>query len=681
LGTPKLYITDVAVAAEVSNDLTAARLKLTASFEGMIPSGTDTTTSRYQLFAEVFDKATMMLVASSQGTLLTRQGNQWNSARLEMTIANPRLWSPETPDLYYLKAYLVDARTSVRIDEYHINTGVRKIEVSDGRILLNGKRLILKGLIWMEDHPAFGGALPYEEMEKDVVMMKSIGTNAVRFGHHPPHPYMLNLCDRYGLLALVELPVKNVPAPILSSEYYLDLASNVLREMITRDRNHPSVLAWGIGDEFESRSLGARSYVEALVKLAKELDNKLVYYGTRQQTSDVCRDLVDIVAVTLMTRDIKEFRTEAEGLRTANPTKPVIIAKMGSEVQPNNHNGYSDPLSDQAQARYLLQHIDVVKLANLDGSFIWSFNDWRGDRPALTVNSGNPWMHTLGIVTYAREKRLAYDAVRAAFNGEKFVALPIGTNPSASPIVYVLSGLLILIGTAYLYNANRRFREGLIRSMVNAYNFFADVRDQRIVTILHSTILGLIVSAATAIVLSSLLYRFRGNIMLDNLLSYLLVSDDLKEIVVRLILEPLRFIIAFTGVFFVILLCASFAVWVVSPLFKVRIYPFHAYAATMWSTPPLLVLVPVGMILYRLLDSQFYVLPSVILCLILFVWVLLRFLKGISIILEVSSPKVYSVGLVLLVGVLVGLYVYLDQTQSASAYMTYLYNDLMSRTQ
>ncbi len=679
LGTPKVYIADVVASSELSNDLTMARMKVTAAIDGIVPSATDTMRTNYQLYVELYDKQTTALIATSQVVPVTRQGKQWDSARVDLNIPGPRLWSPETPDLYYLKTYLVSTATSAKLDEYHINTGIRKIELLNGKILLNGKRLLLKGLIWMEDHPLFGSALTHEEMEKDVALIRSVGANAIRFSHHPPHPYMLNLCDRYGLIALEELPIKDVPASILSEEYYIELASTALREMITRDRNHPSVFAWGLGDEFESWLPASRSYVEPLVKLAKNLDSRLVYFATRHQASDACSDLVDITAVTLTTRNVKDFKREVEDLRAASASKPVIIAKMGSEVQPNNHNGYSDPLSCEAQARYMLQHIDAVKSSNIDGLFIWSFNDWRGDRPALTVNSGNPWMHRLGIVTDAREKRLAYEAVRAAFNGDKFAALPIGSNPSSAPIIYVLSGLVILIGTAYLYNANRRFREGLNRSMVNAYNFFADVRDQRIVTIPHSTILGLIVSAATAIVTSSFLYYFRRSLLLDNLLSYVLISDTVKEIVVRLILDPKQFLFVFTLVFFMILLLVSVVLWIVAPVFKARMYLFHAYAITMWSTPPLLLLVPLGMILFRLLDSSFYVLPSMSLVFVLFIWVLFRFLKGISIILDVHPSKVYTVGLVSIAGVLACLYFYLDHTQSASVYMTFWYNDLLSR--
>lgn len=679
LGTPKIFLSDVAATSELNKDFTSAKMRVTGTLESDLPSVDDTLATRFQFSVELFDTQTGELVATSPVVPIVREEKKWKEARVELTVPKPRLWSPETPDRYSVRAYVIDASTRTRVDEYYFNTGIRKVEVSGKGIFLNGARLILNGIVWIEDHPEYGNALPWEIMEKDIALIRSVGANAVRFGFHPPHPYMLNLCDRYGLLALVELPVRNVPASILAGEHYIELAGNRLRELLLRDRNHPSVLAWGLGDDFEVSSSATRPFVESLAALARSLDGRPLYYGLRYGARDTCSDLVDLTAVTVMTRDVKQFRRELDSLHAAHSDRPVLVAGMGCEVQPDNRNGYSDPLSYEAQARYMLQHVDAVRASNVDGAFIWSFNDWRGDRPSLTVKSGNPWMHTLGIVTYAREKRLAYDALRAAFRGEKFSALPMGSTRTSSPVIYVFSGLLLLIGTAYLYNANRRFREALNRSMVNAYNFFTDVRDQRIVTFMHSTLIGLIVSAATAIVLSSLLYHFRNNLFLDNLLSFLLVSDRLKEICVRLILEPREFIPVFTGVFFLMLVVTGLCVWIVAPLFKARIYPFHSYAMTMWSTPPLLVLVPLGMILFRLIESPVYILPSVILIVILFLWVGMRFLKGLAIVYDIYPLKVYAFGLVAVAGVLAGAYIYLDQTESASVYMKYLYHDMVHR--
>jgi hypothetical protein len=98
---------------------------------------------------------------------------------------------------------------------------------------------------------------------------------------------------------------------------------------------------------------------------------------------------------------------------------------------------------------------------------------------------------------------------------------------------------------------------------------------------------------------------------------------------------------------------------------KARIFSYHAYVITVWSAAPLLVLVPIGMILYRIMDSPIYVVPSLVLMAALVIWVLLRLFKGISIIFDAYLMKVYIIGFLSLGCALSLGYVYFDYTQSA----------------
>lgn len=679
LGTPKLAIREVQTLTEFAGDFASARISVLASIEGREPElpveagGAKKWTPGFVF--ELFDKITGTAVGKSPLVPLHREGDEWGRVRAELAVTSPKLWSPEFPELYLIRCSLVLAgkdKESRVVDQYDLATGLRDFVVRDGNFVLNGRRLVVKGVVWQEDHPTWGSAMTYEDLERDVVLIKNLGANAVRFGSHPPHPYMLNLCDRYGLLAFQEIPLADAPAAVLLQEEYLELATTALREMILRDRNHPSMAAWGIGDQFESTDPALRPFVGSLVRTARSLDTRPTYFTSRLLATDACSDLVDIPAVAIAAQDPKQFKAHVQEWKTRHPGKPLLVSRFGTEVQPANRNGYSDPLSYEAQARFYIQRFDLLKSLEYDGAMVWSLNDWKGDRPALTVNSGDPWIHTMGLVSYQREKRLAYEAVRSVFRSEKFVALPIGNYSPSAPIIYVLTGLVVLIGVAYLYNASRRFREALNRSLMNSFNFFADVRDQRVVSVVHSTLLGIIVSVASAIVISSILYHFRGSWVLDNLLSYLLVYDNAKEVAVRLIWSPLQCIVVLSLMFFVKLLVIAGAMLALSPLFKSRIYPFHAYAITMWSTPPLIALVPLGMILFRLMESSVYVIPSLIIVGVLMFWVVLRLLKGISIIFDAMPARVYFVGIVAIAAVLSFGYLYYDYTQSSSMYLSFM---------
>ncbi|RPH32660.1 hypothetical protein EHM92_08560, partial [bacterium] len=617
----------------------------------------------------------IMVGRSAFAPLSSTETGSWTGTG-DATVPAPKFWSPDAPELYLMRCYLVKgtAKENSIVDELDLSVGIRTLAVENGHIQLNGKRIVLKGVIWNEDSPSGGNALTEEQMEKDVALIRNLGANVIRFINHPPHPYMLDLCDRYGLFAMEEIPLVHPPGQVLADEGYVDLAGSMLREMILRDRNHPSVLAWGLGDELESTHPATRNALERLVSLSHSLDGRPTYYGASLLKNDISSTLVDIAALNLPSNDLREWKAGLDEWRAAHRAQPVIVSKFGTEVQHENRRGTNDTLSQEAQARFYLQRFDILRSLDYDGGIIWSFNDWRGDRPSLTVMSGDPWVHTLGLVNSAREKRLAYEAVRSVFHGEKFVALPIGGRPTGAPIIYVLAGFAVLVGVAYVYNVSRRFRESFNRSMLSSYNFYSDVRDQHTVSFLLTTLLGLMVSLGTAITVSSILFHFRGNAFLDNLLSILLMSDAVKAEVVKVIWNPLKAIGFLTAAVFAGLVLISIAVYAVRVFFKVRIYPTHAYAVTMWSAAPLVVFILVGMILYRILDSPAYVVPALILVAAIHFWVFLRLLKGMSIVYDVLPLKMYAAGIVVLICLFAVLYVYYDATASAPMYISYMYH-------
>ena len=682
LTTPALYLKDVAVTSEINEALTSARVVVRSSLEGKLEADTGYAGSLNPMEGlafgfELVEVSSGLPVGRSPLVPLVMGREGWNDVTAEYSVVNPHLWRLESPDLYTVRAFIVQpAGIELRlIDEVQLLTGIRRLVISRGDLLLNGKRLILKGVIWNQDHPQYGMALPYEELEKDVILIRNMGANAIRFEGRPPHPAMLTLCDRLGVLALEELPLSQTPAPVLMAEQYQELAVTMAREMVIRDRHHPSVLAWGIGDENQSFVPGVRPFAEAVVGTIRALDSRPVYYSALPRNDDTFLALADIAAITIdEATDLKVLKTHLEEWRTANKGKPVIVGRLGKEVDQANRNGYADPLSQQAQARFFLQRLDLIRSLDYDGAVVWAFNDWKGARPSLTVHTGDPWLYSVGLVGRARDRRIAYEAVRSAFAGEKFTALQMGTYSSGAPLVYVLSGFLVLLAVAYLYNANRRFRECILRSMLNSYNFFADVRDQRLVSGVHSTLLALMTSVAVAIVASSVLYHFRGSWLLDNLLTVLLVYDGLKAWLVRLVWSPLTFILVFSGILFAGMFIIAGVIMLLRTVFKARVFSYHAFSIVTWSSPPLLFLIPIGMILYRVMESSVYILPALLVVVVLHLWVLLRMLKGISIVFDVPRMRVYLLAGLVLSALLTVFYVYYDVTAGAPMYVSFMYD-------
>jgi hypothetical protein len=676
LATPKLFIGETEVQYDLSSEYKTAKVRVHSVIENRRPQPDTLIVTRGSyigFIAELYNKLTDALVTRSAPIRLDLSNSRLTTVTAELNVASPKLWSPSSPDLYVLKCHVVQVkgREINPLDEFDLNIGLRDLRLKESSITLNGSRLTMKGVVWHEDHPVFGAALTYEAMEKDIAQIKGLGANLVRF-LYPPHPYVLNLCDRYGLLAMEEIPFVGVPNEVMQNEEYQELTVNYLKEMVLRDRHHVSIFAWGIGDEFDSQWNDQRycGLLTSMRDVVVSLDNRPTFYAG-STFEDACLDGFPLLVVNTYSRQPKDFRQLVIGWQERFPSKPILIGRYGKDVQPWNRNGYSDPLSLEAQARHAMQHYEVAKDLKLAGSIWWSFNDWRGDRPSLSTSSGDPYLHTSGLVSYEREKRVAYDVLRAAFNSEKIAALPIGNFSSNTPMVYVIAGLAVLIAFAFLYNSNRRFRENVHRGLSRTYNFFADVRDQRILSHAHSLFLALVIAVTWATVLSSILSHYRDSLLLDNILSQVM-PDAIKEWLVLLVWDPTDFVLVATGLIFGLFIFLSLLVQLSSYIVRARTTFYHSTAVAIWSMLPYIILIPVAMILHRILETPIYILPSFILIGVLVIWTMYRFLKGISVIFDVYPLKVYAAGIIIIVGGIALLYGYLDYVQSASIYLKHL---------
>jgi beta-galactosidase len=155
-----------------------------------------------------------------------------------MKVSNPKLWSIETPSLYKLVTTIRAGGTDV--DRYETSFGIRSIRFDpDQGFFLNGKRVELKGVNNHQDHAGVGAAIPDALQDFRITRLKAFGCNAYRCSHNPPTPELLDACDRLGMVVIDENRLMG------TSEDQLDH----LKRMILRDRNHPSVILWSVGNE------------------------------------------------------------------------------------------------------------------------------------------------------------------------------------------------------------------------------------------------------------------------------------------------------------------------------------------------------------------------------------------------------------------------------------------------
>jgi hypothetical protein len=679
LVTPRLWIDKLIVHSDLSADLAQGSVEVVAVLNSkLLGAAGDTLStmvgSAQPLFAvDVVDKASGTVVGSSPPQPVSIQPNRDYEVRASVSVKAPSPWSPDTPDLYVVRArlFLQQARTVRGIDEFACVTGFRRFDIVGSAFHLNGKPVVLRGVVWHEDIARRGGSLTYEQMEKDITLMKTLGANAVRFSFHPPHPYVLSLCDRYGMLVFEEIPAVSVPPEILDQENFKLLSEAAVSEVIERDRHRPSVVAWGIGDDFDSSDDRTCAFVERLAGAIAKLDARPVYFGSRVFSVDQCAEKVPIAAFRVSIDRNSTLKSAMQSWIRQHSGQPVVLLSYGKDVEPENRSGWSDPMSQEAQAEFFKKTFLSIREAGIAGSFIDGFADWKGDRPWMSIGSGNRAVYPVGLLSYAREKRASFEMVKLLYNGEKTIALPIGRYRASFPVAHIVWGFAVIFVIAYLYHYNRRFNESFKRALIRSYNFYADLRDVHTVSIPQTLILALAVSVTMGVIVSGILYRFRLDSLADSLVTSIVVSDALKEKLVSAVWQPFIGILAFSAVFLALYPVIALFIRLFAFLVKRHVYWYHSFAVAVWGTLPIVLLSPLAMALFKLLQADFYVLPTFVLLIAFLAWSFLRILKGISVIYDVSRVKAYLGGSIVVLVILGGLFVYYETTYALTAYVEF----------
>ncbi|MFX1255534.1 MAG: glycoside hydrolase family 2 protein, partial [Promethearchaeota archaeon] len=179
-------------------------------------------------------------VLLKSGSHLTSYKDRKDNFSIQLDEA--QVWSPANPRLYEIELTLTESE-----ELYITRFGIREVIIKDSRLFLNRKSISLQGVNLHEELVPYGRSIPIEERRKDVITIKQMGFNALRTAHYPHDESIYDICDEEGLLVLEEIPV--YWGINFSSKKMLALAARMLRTMIRRDFNHPSIIMWSAGNE------------------------------------------------------------------------------------------------------------------------------------------------------------------------------------------------------------------------------------------------------------------------------------------------------------------------------------------------------------------------------------------------------------------------------------------------
>ena len=260
-----------------------------------------------------------------------------------ITVQDPRRWDTEDPHLYYLETGVY--KDNELLDTYHSTFGIRDIRFTANHgFYLNDRRVQLKGVNLHHDLGPLGAAFNERAMERQLEIMKDMGCNAIRTSHNTPAPELLDLCDRMGLLVIDEIFDKyDAKADITDTTNFEDFAHRNIKNFIVRDRNHPCIFLWSVGNEIQDVQWNRNN---GFYKLRTMLNYVNKYDNTRPTTM-ACDQKESAPLRHFDYYDVHSYNYSRRYslARQLEPEKPVIITESASTV--STRGFYEFPLPEE----------------------------------------------------------------------------------------------------------------------------------------------------------------------------------------------------------------------------------------------------------------------------------------------------------------------------------------------
>lgn len=344
--------------------------------------------------------------------------------KVTLIVPDAWFWSPDAPNLYNLTVELLDSDGV--LDCYTLRIGIRTIAVSGHQLLLNGQPVKLYGFGRHEDFPVVGkGYLP-ALIIKDFALMKWTGANSFRTTHYPYSEQQMQLADEMGFLVINETPAVGLFFQAEGLQKRTALCEQYIRELVARDKNHPSVILWSIANEPHIRDqiAAAEPIFRAQYALTKLLDpTRPVTFVSYQGEPEALFDFMDVVCLNryhgwYYDIDRTLDRALAAFERVLNQVnerfgKPVLITEFGVDTIPGHHAIQPELFSEEYQAEFLERYIRLMDSKPFVAcQHIWNLADFKTMQQIVRVNG----LNYKGVFTRDRKPKMAAHRLRALWS-------------------------------------------------------------------------------------------------------------------------------------------------------------------------------------------------------------------------------------------------------------------------
>jgi beta-glucuronidase len=352
-----------------------------------------------------------------------------------LTVENVHRWAPGDGYLYDLEVQLVGEAGDV-LDSYHQSVGVRTVAVDGARFLINGEPFYFTGFGKHEDLAVIGKGHNDAFLVHDFELLKWVGANSFRTSHYPYAEAVLDYADRQGIVVIDETAAVGLNmglgggifggqgyttfSPETANDQTREVHAQAIRELVARDKNHPSVVLWSIANEPESDTEGAEQYFKPLFELTRRLDptRPVGFVNVMLAPYGKCRvsQFGDVLMLNryygwyVNTGELKaaELAWEEELKGWASEGKPIIITEYGADTYPGLHSVVPQPWTEEYQVAYLdMNHRVFDRIDAVVGEQVWNFADFATTSGIMRVGGNKK-----GVFTRDRQPKAAAWALR-----------------------------------------------------------------------------------------------------------------------------------------------------------------------------------------------------------------------------------------------------------------------------
>jgi beta-glucuronidase len=388
-------------------------------------------TVRYQVKADGAGDATIgVLLRDAEGNQVATSTETTGT----ITVPDVHRWAPGDGYLYDLELQL--RRNDELLDSYHQSVGIRTVRVEGARFLINDEPFYFTGFGKHEDLPVIGKGHNNAHLVHDFELLRWIGANSFRTSHYPYSEDVLDYADQQGIVIIDETAAVGLNmglgggifgaqgyptfSPDTANDATRAVHTQAIRELIARDKNHPSVVIWSIANEPESETEAAEEYFRPLFDVARQADptRPVGFVNVMLAPYGKCR-VSQFADVLMLNRyygwyvqtgdlDAAEAAWEDELQGWARENKPIIITEYGADTYPGLHATLPSPWTEEYQIAYLdMNHRVFDRIDAVVGEHVWNFADFATTSGIMRVGGNKK-----GVFTRDRQPKAAAHALR-----------------------------------------------------------------------------------------------------------------------------------------------------------------------------------------------------------------------------------------------------------------------------